>query len=88
MSREQVPFVQSGEALPDMGSRRLCIEGDLVFADASEGMNDVGKTMEIVRLHSEQVLAGQHTILASTWPHVGYWIRCLSLWLQSDAWPD
>lgn len=64
VSREQVPFVNQSEALPEFASGDYCIEGDLVFADASEDMNDVGKTMEIVRLHGEQVLAGQHTILA------------------------
>lgn len=64
VSREQVPFVNQSEALPEFASGDYCIESDLVFADASEDMNDVGKTMEIVRLHGEQVLAGQHTILA------------------------
>lgn len=64
VSREQVPFVNQGEALPEFASDDYCVEGDLVFADASEDMNDVGKTMEIVRLNGEQVLAGQHTILA------------------------
>lgn len=64
VSREQVPFVNHGEALPGVASGDYCVEGDLVFADASEDMNDVGKTMEIVRLHGERVLAGQHTILA------------------------
>ncbi len=63
-SREQAPFVNQGEALPELASGDYCIEGDLVFADASEDMNDVGKTMEIVRLHGGRVLAGQHTILA------------------------
>lgn len=64
VSREQVPFINQNESVPAFASGDYCIEGDLVFADASEDMNDVGKTMEIVRLHGEQVLAGQHTILA------------------------
>ncbi|MFN7212184.1 MAG: hypothetical protein ACK5US_04490 [Lysobacteraceae bacterium] len=64
VSRERVPFVNDGEALPELASGDYCVEGDLIFADASEDMNDVGKTMEIVRLHGERVLAGQHTILA------------------------
>lgn len=64
VSREQVPFVNQSEALPEIASDDYCVESDLVFADASEDMNDVGKAMEIVRLHGERVLAGQHTILA------------------------
>lgn len=64
VSREQVPFVNQSEALPEFASGDYCVEGDLVFADASEDMNDVGKTIEIVHLHDERVLAGQHTILA------------------------
>ena len=36
----------------------------MIFADASEDTNDVGKTIEIVRLNGERLLSGQHTILA------------------------
>lgn len=64
VSRERVPFINQGEALPAVASGDYCVEGDLVFADASEDMNDVGKAMEIMRLHGERILAGQHTILA------------------------
>ena len=36
----------------------------MIFADASEDTNDVGKTIEIVHLSGERLLSGQHTILA------------------------
>lgn len=41
-----------------------CKEGDIVFADASEDLNDVGKSIEIVNLNGEKLLSGLHTLLA------------------------
>ena len=41
-----------------------CKEGDLVFADASEDLKDVGKSIEIINLNNEKVLSGLHTLLA------------------------
>ena len=37
----------------------------MVFADASEDLDDVGKNIEVVALHGERVLSGTHTILAT-----------------------
>ena len=48
----------------------FCKEGDIVFADASEDLNDVGKSIEILNLRGEKVLAGLHTLLAR--PHKDY----------------
>jgi len=64
ITKELVPYVNSTEEIPDAQSEDYCVEGDLIFADASEDTNDVGKSMEIVRLAGEQLLSGQHTILA------------------------
>ncbi|MNT61881.1 EcoKI restriction-modification system protein HsdS [compost metagenome] len=36
----------------------------MVFADASEDLIDVGKSIEIVNLNNQKLLAGLHTILA------------------------
>lgn len=36
----------------------------MVFADASEDMNDVGKSIEIVNLKQEKLVSGLHTLLA------------------------
>ncbi len=36
----------------------------MVFADASEDLNDVGKSIEIVNLNNEKLLSGLHTLLA------------------------
>ena len=36
----------------------------MVFADASEDLADVGKSIEIIELDGQQVVSGTHTILA------------------------
>ncbi|CAH8197746.1 Restriction endonuclease S subunit [Vibrio aestuarianus] len=41
-----------------------CQEGDMVFADASEDIDDVGKSIELINLNGEKLLSGLHTILA------------------------
>ncbi len=64
ITKERVPFVNETEALPPADSEDYCVEGDLIFADASEDTNDVGKSIELVNLNGERLLSGQHTILA------------------------
>lgn len=64
ITKECVPYVNDTEELPDAGSEDYCVEGDIIFADASEDTNDVGKSIEIIRLNNERLLSGQHTILA------------------------
>lgn len=63
ITRERVPFINESESVPGVDSEDYCVEGDLIFADASEDMRDVGKCIEVVRLAGERLLAGQHTIL-------------------------
>ena len=62
--KEMVPFINSSEAISKIKSDSYCIEGDMVFADASEDLNDVGKSIEIVNLNNERLLSGLHTLLA------------------------
>lgn len=64
VQREVVPYVTNGSA-DDFGDDMFCSEGDLVFADASEDLHDVGKSIEVVALHGERVVSGTHTILAT-----------------------
>ena len=64
IATEYVPYINSTVELPDTDSEDYCVEGDIIFADASEDTNDVGKSIEIVRLNGERLLSGQHTILA------------------------
>ena len=64
MEAEMVPFVNPSESLSKLKSDAYCQEGDMVFADASEDLTDVGKSIELVDLNGERVLSGSHTILA------------------------
>lgn len=64
INKEKVPFVNSDISLQKINTESYCSEGDMVFADASEDIDDVGKSIEIVNLNGEKLLAGLHTLLA------------------------
>lgn len=64
ITKEKVPFINTAESLDGFRPDNDCVEGDMIFADASEDLADIGKSIEIVRLHGERVVSGQHTILA------------------------
>ena len=64
ISKEKVPYVNPQLDLTKVSNDNYIKEGDLVIADASEDYNDIGKSIEIIRLNNEKVLAGLHTFLA------------------------
>ncbi|MCX6926427.1 MAG: restriction endonuclease subunit S, partial [Verrucomicrobia bacterium] len=64
ITKETVPFINPHESLGGFRPENDCVEGDIVFADASEDLEDIGKSIEVVRLNGERVVSGQHTILA------------------------
>ena len=75
LDKENVPFLETGIDLGKVSEASYCKEGDLVIADASEDYSAIGKTIELLNLNGEQVLAGLHTILArlnTDRVHVGY----------------
>jgi type I restriction enzyme S subunit len=63
ITKELVPFINESEE-GIVRDENLCAEGDMIFADASEDLADIGKCIEIVRLNGERVVSGLHTILA------------------------
>ena len=63
ITKELVPFINESEE-GVVRDENLCAEGDIIFADASEDMADIGKCIEIVSLNGECVVSGLHTILA------------------------
>ena len=63
ITKELVPFINDSE-LGSIRDENFCTEGDIVFADASEDLDDIGKSIEIVNLNNERVVSGTHTILA------------------------
>jgi type I restriction enzyme S subunit len=64
ITKETVPFINSDISIDRISEDNYCQEGDLILADASEDLNDVGKSIEIFNLNNEKLLAGLHTILA------------------------
>ena len=64
IKEESVPFINPTEYLGKIKYDCYCEEGDMIFADASEDLNDVGKSIEIVNLNNEKLLSGLHTLLA------------------------
>jgi type I restriction enzyme S subunit len=64
ITEETVPFINPSESLDSFRDENFCVEGDMIFADASEDLEDVGKSIEIVNLNGERLVSGLHTILA------------------------
>ena len=64
LDHEHVPFVNNAALPTDVNPRALCQPDDIIFADASEDLADVGKCIEIIDTGGQNVLSGSHTILA------------------------
>lgn len=65
LDSERVPYIDPAAA-EELGDRfHLCREGDIILADASEDLNDVGKAIELISIGDQRVVAGTHTIHAS-----------------------
>lgn len=64
LRNEHVPFISDVEFSQKVRPESFCAEGDIIFADASEDLQDIGKCIEIIDLDGEKVLSGLHTILA------------------------
>jgi type I restriction enzyme, S subunit len=64
ITKENVPFINESIPLDKFKKENYCKEGDMIFADASEDLKDVGKSIELVNLNNEKLLSGLHTLLA------------------------
>ncbi len=64
ITKEHVPFINLSVNVVKISEDNYCKEGDIIFADASEDLKDVGKAIEIVCLNENKLLSGLHTILA------------------------
>ncbi len=65
VGNEHVPYVNPDALTNGFDDDAFCEEGDIVLADASEDIDDVGKAIEVVSLDGERVVAGTHSILAT-----------------------
>ncbi len=59
-----LPFLND-ELAGSLSEDAFCKPGDIVFADASEDLADIGKAIEIVDTGEKKLVSGLHTILAS-----------------------
>jgi type I restriction enzyme S subunit len=64
ITKERVPFINQDVSIEKIKEENYCIEGDIIFADASEDLNDVGKSIELINLNNEKLVSGLHTLLA------------------------
>lgn len=64
VTKEKVPYINEDVPLGGYGKESYCAEGDMVFADASEDLEGVGKGIEVYKLNKERVLSGLHTLHA------------------------
>ncbi|QQS31483.1 MAG: restriction endonuclease subunit S [Sphingobacteriales bacterium] len=64
ISKENVPFINSDIPIEKIKEECYCREGDVIFADASEDLNDVGKSIEVIKLDNKRLVSGLHTLLA------------------------
>ena len=64
LEKENVPYINKDISLNRISEDFYCEEGDVIFADASEDLNDVGKSIEIINVNGEKLLSGLHTLLA------------------------
>lgn len=64
IEQEEVPFINTDAEPENIKPDSYCVEGDLIFADASEDVDDIGKSIEVINLGGQKVLSGLHTLLA------------------------
>lgn len=64
IAKERVPYINVNISIEKIKKESYCVEGDMIFADASEDMNDIGKSIEIINLNNEKLVSGLHTLLA------------------------
>lgn len=64
VDKESVPYINDGESHSAIRPENYCAAGDLIFADASEDENDIGKVIEVIDAGGIPIVSGLHTILA------------------------
>lgn len=64
VEKEELPYIKSTIELNIDNENDFCQDGDLIFADASEDYEGIGKAVEIINIGSDKVVSGLHTILA------------------------
>ena len=63
VSKQDLPFV-SNSANAIFEETDFCKDMDIIFADASEDYDGVGKSIELMNVGNKRIVSGLHTILA------------------------
>ncbi|WP_051585086.1 restriction endonuclease subunit S [Chryseobacterium sp. UNC8MFCol] len=84
LEKENVPYINEDIPLSRISEDFYCQEGDIIFADASEDLNDVGKSIEVTNLNGEKLLSGLHTLLARPQKNI-FFKGFLGYLLKSDS---
>jgi len=80
-SSELVPFIKKDAPVKDFSDEEYCRIGDVIIADASEDLADIGKAIEILEVKERSMVAGLHTFIARPKPDLtvlgfsGYLLR-------------
>lgn len=83
VNRERVPYVNKSLDLNKYSDFNFCKPGDIIFADASEDYDGIGKHIEIISISGSKILAGLHTIharLISDKVEIGFMAYQLQSW--------
>jgi type I restriction enzyme S subunit len=72
ITKETVPYINEEISINKISDDFYCKPGDLIFADASEDLNDIGKCIEILKIENQKLLSGLHTLLSRPKPNLFY----------------
>ncbi|UPT68989.1 MAG: restriction endonuclease subunit S [Sphingobacteriales bacterium JAD_PAG50586_3] len=70
--KESTPFINLDTNIQKISQDNYCMVGDVILADASEDLQDVGKSIEVINIDSQRILAGLHTIHARPFSNIFY----------------
>ena len=62
VNKEKLPYIKS--EINTRNEENYCQDGDLIFADASEDYEGIGKAVEVINVGNNKIASGLHTILA------------------------
>ncbi len=62
VNKEKLPYIKS--EINIRNEANYCQDGDLIFADASEDYEGIGKAVEVINVGNNKIVSGLHTILA------------------------
>ena len=62
VNKEKLPYIKS--EINMRNEENYCQDGDLIFADASEDYEGIGKAVEVINVGNNKIASGLHTILA------------------------